>query len=232
MRVAWTAVAASLMVAAGCKRAVDTDADTRVLGSAPSAAPRPREALRDSSGAPIPAPTLPRGVQPQYALVTDSHAVALWVQDGRVMATRYRPYAGWEPAAELEGIEGRASLLRVAGNGRGVAMAVWRHNVGQIDSLRYSRFREGQGWSRPDVIAMALPRAPQPGKTAGPPVEAAAPQIELDADGNARAQWLSGYEEHQVQVSTYVPNEGWSRPLDLPVQVPTRTAEAPAPAGR
>jgi hypothetical protein len=90
--------------------------------------------------------------------------------------------------------------------------------VGRIDSLRYSRFEAGKGWTEPDVMPGALPRPRQPGKTAGGSVEQAAPRIEVDEDGHARAEWRSGFDATQLQASTYVAGEGWARPIDLPLQ--------------
>jgi hypothetical protein len=164
------------------------------------------------------------------ALVGRFTAVAIWEEGGHVMATRYNAVRGWEPALPLEQISGQASNARLASNRHGVAMAIWQHTVGRIDSLRFSRYEEGRGWSRPDVMPGALPRPRQPGKTAGGLVDEAAPRIEIDARGNARAQWLSGFNDNQIQASTYVPGEGWARPVDLPTETTAAAAASAASA--
>lgn len=230
------AVAAAVLTASRERDAGPVTArgsDTSVLGgygSGPGgrAAARSGEAgLTDTQGRAIPLPPVPRNTVADMALVGRFTALALWEEQGRVMATRYTRERGWEPPQPLEQIGGQASNARLASNRSGVAMAIWQHTVGRIDSLRYSRYEEGRGWNQPDVMPGALPRPRQPGKTAGGTVEEAAPRIEVDARGNARGQWLSGFDETQLQASTYVPGEGWARPVDLPADT---TASAAAPA--
>jgi hypothetical protein len=234
------AIAAAAAVVLTASRERDTapvtarGSDTAVLGgygSGPGGAAGARgseAALADALGNAIPSPPMPRNTVADMALVGRFTALALWEEQGRVMATRYTRERGWEPPQPLEQIGGQASNARLASNRAGVAMAVWQHTVGRIDSLRYSRYEEGRGWSRPDVMPGALPRPRQPGKTAGGTVEEAAPRIEVDAAGNARAQWLSGFNESQIQASTYVPGEGWARPVDLDADT-TASAAPPAP---
>jgi hypothetical protein len=216
------AVACAAMLQA-CDRGGDTP-DTRTLGGYGEAR---STRLVEVDGRKVSPPPAPRNVAPQLAAAGPNTTVAVWLEDGRVVASRHHPVRGWEPPAPLETIGGQASPPQLAGNGRGVAMAVWRHSVGAIDSLRYARFETRSGWTAPDVLEGALPRAPQPGKRAGGLVEAAAPRIEVDESGNARAQWQSGFKDGEIQVSTYVAGEGWSRPLDLPA---TAAAQAPASA--
>lgn len=212
----WTAVAAAALLLAACERPGGSGSDTRVLGGFGSG---PRTgAAAPAPAASVPAPPVPRTSRATTAQVATNVAVAVWQDDGRVMSSRYTREAGWSAPQALEAIGGAASNPRVATNGRGVAMAVWQHSVGRIDSLRFSRYEEGRGWSPPDVMPGALPRPRQPGKTAGGVVEEAAPRIEVDEHGNARAEWLSGFDAGQLQASTYVPGEGWARPVDLPLQ--------------
>ena len=80
-------------------------------------------------------------------------------------------------------------------------MAVWRHTVGSIESLRYSRF-DSSGWSVPDVMPGALPR---PRTERG-----AAPRVQMDAQGQVVAEWSSGFDPRQTQSARYVPGQGWS----------------------
>jgi hypothetical protein len=174
-------------------------------------------------GSALPAPPAPRGSKAVTAPAAADATLAVWEEQGRVMASRYTRAGGWDQAVPLEDIAGDASNLRLAGNGNGVAMAVWQHTVGRIESLRFARWEEATGWSVPDVMPGALPRPTQPGKSAGPAVDDAAVQLEVDAQGNARAQWRSGFDAAQVQASTFLPGEGWSRAIDLPL-----AAAAPA----
>jgi hypothetical protein len=197
-----------------CRERPETAAsNTAVLGGYGP----PRSTGPEAAGA-IPPPRVPRNATPQIAMVGSDAAVAVWEQDGQVVASRFSRARGWEAAQPLERIAGQASNARIAGNGQGVAMALWQHTVGRIESLRYSRFEADKGWSPPDVMPGALPRPRQPGKTAGGTVAQAAPQIEVDAHGNARAEWRSGFDEDEVQASTFVAGEGWTRPVDLPLQ--------------
>ena len=211
------AVAATLaagLLLGGCERA-GAPPDTKTLGAYGSG--KRANDFIEVAGRKVSPPPVPRNTTAQLAAVEPDTTLALWVEDGTVMASRHHPARGWEPPAPLESIGGQASDAQLAGNNQGVAMAVWRHSVGAIDSLRYARYESRSGWGAPDVLEGALPRPRQPGKTVGRGVERAAPRIEVDAHGNARAEWQSGFKDNEVQVSTYVAGEGWSRPLDVPV---------------
>lgn len=204
---------------AGCGKN-DTVSNTAVLGGyGPAAADA---ALRGE----VSPPPAPRNATPQLAIVNREHALAVWEEQGQVMATSYSLGRGWETPRPLEDIHGQASNARIAANRDGIAMAVWQHTVGRIDSLRFSRYQPDSGWSQPDVVPGALPRPRQPGKTAGASVQDAAPRIELDERGNASALWLSGFAEGEVQASTYVHGKGWARPVDLPLQAGAGLSDA------
>lgn len=199
----------------GCDRGQDAErraSNTAVMGGyGPPRAGSPQ----DATG--IPAPPAPRGARVHVAPADAETALAVWEDQGRVMASRHTRAGGWEQPVPLEDIAGNASNVRLASNSNGVAMAVWQHTVGRIEALRYSRWEDANGWSQPDVMPGAQPRPTQPGKTAGNGVDNAAVQLEVDALGNARAQWRSGFDASEVQASTFVPGEGWSRAIDLPL---------------
>jgi ABC-type Fe3+-hydroxamate transport system substrate-binding protein len=169
------------------------------------------ETITDAQGKPI----APPHHQAQLAKTGPDTALAVWVQDDHVVAATYAG-GNWSAPQPLEEIFGQASDPRVASNGSGVAMAVWRHTVGKIESLRYSRFETAAGWAVPDVMPGALPRPRSEG--AG-----AAPQLRMDAQGQAVAEWPSGFASGETQTARYVPGQGWSRALSEPV------AAAPAP---
>lgn len=196
---------------------------TAVLGGQ-GGGPQAGAALVDAAGRAIPPPTLPRGTTAQLVRSGPDSALAVWVQDGRVVTATYAPASGWGPARPLEEIHGRASDPQIASNGQGVALALWRHTVGNIRSLRFSRFEAASGWSVPDVMPGALPRPAAGREQAG--ADGHAPQLHMDAQGNAFAQWPSGFDAGEVQTARYVAGHGWTRALSEPV-----TAAAPAPEG-
>ena len=174
--------------------------------------------LTDARGRAIPPPPVSAGVQAQAVRSGDESALAVWLHEGRVISSVWTPEGGWSGMRPLEDIYGTASDPQLVSNGRGVAMAVWRHTVGSIQSLRFSRFEQGAGWSRPDVVPGALPR---------PDVEALAddgPRLEMDARGNVVAQWPSGFDESQMQTARYVDGQGWSEASSVPLAAAPATS--------
>lgn len=196
---------------AGCGERHANRNDTSVLGGN-SHDEAGSAQLADAQGRAIPAPPAPPLSHATVVRSGDQQAVAAWVQDGHAVATTWSPPRGWAPAQPLEAIYGEASDVQVASNGQGQAMAVWHHRVGNIHSLRFSRF-DGTRWSTPDVLPGALP---QP-DVAGAPAAANAPQLQMDARGDVVAQWTSGFHANEMQVARFTPGEGWSRPVNQPV---------------
>ena len=193
-------------------------------GQAPAAA---TGALTDAQGQPIPQPRVPANTLAQMVRASDGAALAVWVQDGHVVASTYTRAAGWTPAQPLEQIYGQASEPQLASNGHGTAMAVWRHTVGSIQSLRFSRFQDGAGWSTPDVLPGALPRPP----LAGPAGAQDAPRLQMDAQGNVVAQWPSGFHAGEVQEARYVEGQGWTRAVsEKMASAPSALPALPAPS--
>jgi hypothetical protein len=213
-RTVGAALLALAMVA--CGKAQPPAPDTTTLGAANEAATAAgRAPLTDARGRPIPVLQLPAGTRAELARVGDEAAVAVWVQGGNPVAASYAPATGWSPPQPLETIHGEASDAQLAANGRGQALALWRHTVGNIRSLRYSRYEAGTGWSVPDVMPGALPQ---------PPGTGAAPELRMDGDGNAFARWRSGFDASQEQSSRFQPGQGWTRAASEP------RAAASAPA--
>jgi hypothetical protein len=199
--------------------------NTAVLGGyAPGDARTPDgSALVDGRGQAIPPPPLPPGVRAQAVRAADDHALALWVQDGHVAASLWTREGGWGAAQPLEEIYGVASDPQVASNGRGMAMAVWRHTVGSIQSLRFSRFDTTTGWSTPDVMPGALPRPDVTGAT-----DPTVPRLQMDTEGNVVAEWPSGFAADEVQVARYQVGQGWSEAnSERMAATPTATQQAP-----
>jgi len=222
-RGATLALLLALALAGGCKRAERNN--TAVLGGYGQAAPS-SPALADAQGRAIPAPPAPQLSRPQVVRSGDEQALAAWVQDGHVVASAWTPAAGWTPGQPLERIYGESTDVQLAANGQGAAMAVWHHRVGNIHSLRFSRF-DAQGWSLPDVVPGALPR---PGAAGMPPGQNA-PQLHMDAQGKVLAQWPSGFHANEDQMAQYLPGTGWSRAINVPVaSAPSASPPVPAPS--
>lgn len=216
------ALIAVALALAACDGA-ETRNHTAVMGgSAPSQA---QPTLVDAKGRPIPQPSLPPGTTAHATRSGNETALAVWVQEGHVVAASYSPGSGWSTAQALEQIYGVASDPQLASNGKGMAMAVWRHTVGNIQSLRFSRYEPGAGWSLPDVMPGALPRSPTPG---APPGQGAV-RLEMDARGNVVATWPSGFDANEVQTARYVDGQGWTRAESLQAAAPRPGA---APSGR
>jgi hypothetical protein len=210
------------LASSGCRDANVERSNTVVLGGPQPAREAAPPQLTDARGQVIPAPPAPAGSQPQVARLGDDAALALWAQDGQVAASSWSRAAGWSAPRPLEQIYGESRDPRIASNGQGVAMAVWRHTVGNIHSLRFSRF-DANGWRLPDVLPGALPRP----SVAGAPAGHDAPQLEMDAQGNVLAQWPSGFRANEVQVARYTPGEGWTRATSEPVASALNTAPSP-----
>lgn len=183
--------------------------DTSVLGARGEpdrpAGPPP---LVDARGREIPQPSLPPNTAARIAAAGEQSALAVWVQDGTLTAATFAPATGWSEPQPLEDIHGDASDPELVANAEGKGLAVWRHTVGSIESLRFSRFTPGAGWSIPDVMPGALPRP----RGAGGPIV-----LRMDGAGNAEARWPSGFDAREAQAARYTEGQGWSRALSEPL---------------
>jgi hypothetical protein len=217
------ALAAAL---AACDRNPSAHDTTILGGSGPARAPGGAASpLADAQGRVIPAPPAPAKARVQAVRSGDEAALALWLEDGRVMASSWTRDGGWSPAHALEEIYGQASDPQIASNGQGKAMAVWRHTVGKIESLRFSHFAQDSGWTAPDVMPGALPRPDDGSGTRD------APRLKMDADGNVVAEWASGFRANESQTARWTTSEGWSRAASEPVaSAPTGSPSLPAPS--
>jgi hypothetical protein len=209
---AWVLAAAAMLAA--CDR--DHRSNTAVLGSNGPDVARSGPAtppLTDGHGQPIPPVPAPAGRPFEAVRTGDDAAQAVWIMDDHVVASGWTRTGGWSPPQPLERIYGESSAPRIVSNGHGAAMAVWHHRVGNIHSLRFSRFDDATGWSLPDVLPGALPR-PQ---SVGAPPGQDAPQLQMDAAGNVVAHWSSGFRANEVQSARYVVGQGWSAAASEPV---------------
>jgi len=212
------------LLAAGCRDAGVERGHTAVLGGHGRQAERPSAApmLTDAHGQAIPAPPAPAQARPQMARTGDESALAVWVEAGHVVAAAWTRAGGWSTPEPLERIYGESREPQLAGNGSGVAMAVWHHTVGNIHSLRFSRYEAATGWSPPDVLPGALPRPPVAGAAPGQD----APRLQVDAAGNAVAQWPSGFHANEMQTARYVAGDGWTPAANEPLASAAPAASA------
>jgi hypothetical protein len=217
------ALAIAACAAAGCGERGASDGPTSVMGGSDG---RPRAdaqpGITDARGREIPLPRMPANVAPRVVSAGMENALALWIQDGVPVAAMYAPPSGWSAAQPLEELHGDASDAQLVANTTGSGMAIWRHTVGSIQSLRFSRFEPATGWSVPDVMPGALPR---------PPGEAPPPQAQMDDAGNVTARWPSGFDAHQTQASRYTPGQGWSQAISESVASgPSASPALPSPS--
>jgi hypothetical protein len=225
-------VVALAFVLAGCGDANVERHNTAVLGGYGAPVDRSTAAptLTDASGQTIPAPPAPAGVRPQMVRSGDDAALAVWLQGGDVVASSWTRATGWSAAQPLESLHGESTGPQLASNGKGQAMAVWHHQVGNIHSLRFSRFEAATGWSVPDVVPGAMPRP----EVVGAPPGQNGPRLQMDAEGNVRAEWPSGFHANEVQVARYGVTGGWTRATSEPVASAPAASSAPpaAPASQ
>jgi hypothetical protein len=219
----WALLATSLALAiAGCGERSAAVLGNNTVQDAPSL-----PTLTDGGGQQIPPPSVPAGAQPQMVRTGDEGALAVWLQDAHVVASAWTHTAGWTAAQPLERIYGDASVPQLVSNGQGMAMAVWRQRVGNIHSLRFSRFDAATGWAPPDVLPGAFPRP----AAVGSPAAQHAPQLRMDAQGNVVAQWPSGIRANEMQAARYSAAQGWSQPASAPEpSAPSASPARPAPS--
>lgn len=218
-------LAALALSLAGCRDA-NHGSNTAILGGygPPGDRASALPTLTDATGRVIPPPPVPAGTQPRMARLGDG-ALAVWVQGGDVLASAWTRAAGWSAAQALEQIFGESSDPQVATNGRGMAMAVWHHTVGNIHSLRFSRLDPAAGWSVPDVLPGALPRPSVVGTSPGQNVV----ELRMDDHGNVVARWPSGFHADEMQTARYDAGTGWSQAGSEPVaSAPDATRALPA----
>jgi len=123
---------------------------------------------------------------PQIAMDANGNALALWEQsDGAVtpvysiMSNRYSVLTGrWGTAALIEGNTGDALAPQIAMDAAGNALALWRQKDNTSFKIMSNHYSAGTGlW---DTAALIEDNAE----------DARAPQIAMDASGNAVAVWL------------------------------------------
>jgi hypothetical protein len=154
---------------------------------------------------------------PQIAIDDNGNALAVWLITGTPMvcASTYDARAGWFIAERVwmdpvaVGPPSRAATPRVAFDGSGNAIAVWRAFGWMMGSgvVVIARRYTFQGWVRPG----ALPIEPI-GLLGGDNL-----QLAVERDGRALAIWdvgvPGGPDPHHIWASAYVPGTGWEAPV-------------------
>jgi len=142
---------------------------------------------------------------PQVAMDLDGNVVAVWHQsDGTrfgIWSTRYSPGRGWDNPERIAAESTReATDAQVAMNPSGDAVAVWRESDGMRDDVWSNRYAPGGGWdNNPERI----------GSDSGG--GALAPQVAMDANGNALAVWpQSDGARYSIWSNRYSPAGGWA----------------------
>jgi hypothetical protein len=138
---------------------------------------------------------------PQIAVDDSGNAMAVWRQsDGtnyNVYANRYEAGSGWEGAVAIESDTGNVYEPRIAVDGSGNAMAVWRQSDGTNYNVYANRYEAGSGWEGAVVIESDTGNVYDP-------------QIAVDDSGDAMALWLQ-YDGsvNNVYANRYEAGSGW-----------------------
>jgi hypothetical protein len=145
---------------------------------------------------------------PAVAVDGDGNALVLWVQaDGRSSDVMARWLDGSAAAVRVSDGVGLASYPRVAIDGAGRAVAAWAQYDGGRNRIWASRYVPGIGWEAARAVSTSSA------------ADAGAPDLGIDAAGNAIAAWGqgSGVVNHfDVQVSRLDAASGaWSAPATL-----------------
>lgn len=139
------------------------------------------------------------------AIDTQGNTQAVWEQfDGErynIWANRKAPGQGWGVAQLIETENaGSAYNPRVALDSQGNAVAVWQQSDGQRSRIAANRYMVGTGWSKAQWID-----APNT-------LEAHAPQVSFDSQGNAIAVWQhKDGQRTRIAANRMVAGTGWGQ---------------------
>jgi hypothetical protein len=139
---------------------------------------------------------------PDVAVDAYGRAIAVWVHSGFGKRAYYNVFdgTGWgtPQAIPMSTNVPAVDVVRVAMNGTGQAVAIWRRYDGGPNGVYAAIYTPGSGWSTPTTL--------DPGST-----ERVDPFVAIDASGNAIAVWnqYDGY-RHLIYSRRYTPGSGWS----------------------
>lgn len=146
-------------------------------------------------------------LNPSMAQDAHGNRLAVWEAfDGQrfhIWAKRSVAGLGWGANTQLSAQSaGHAFRPRIATDAQGHAMAVWALQRDGHYQVWANRYVAGQGWG------VALPIDRMQSIT---PSDAYAPQVALNAAGEAMAVWLQSDGQHtHVRTNRYIPGTGWS----------------------
>jgi hypothetical protein len=141
--------------------------------------------------------------EPQIVLGNDGNGVAVWRQsDGTsdsIWANRYTAGVGWGIAEQIEAnnlpISGTPPRLAIDGNGN--VLVIWRHSDGTRGNIWSNRYAVGSGWDVPQLIET------ENGETW-------AERLAVDANGNGIAVWQQfDGTRFNIWSNRYTVGSGW-----------------------
>ena len=139
---------------------------------------------------------------PRVAYDGSGNAFAVWSQDdgmrSNIWASRYSGGV-WGAPVLLESGSGGANVPQITADAAGNAIAVWAQTGGSFNSIWSNRYTAGQGWGTAQLVEVA-------------DGEALAPDIAIDADGNALVVWrqtLSNGPSYSIWANRYTASVGW-----------------------
>ena len=152
------------------------------------------------------------GAQGAQAVAIDANgnATAVWQQADSIWANRYTAGSGWGTPVLIESGSDWAGNPQVGVDAGGNVIAVWWQRIGGRISTVANRYVAGSGWGSAAAI-----EADDSGDTS-------APQIAVDAAGNAVAVWAWSADTggsnfvYNVWANRYVVGVGWgsAAPID------------------
>jgi len=149
-------------------------------------------------------------IQPQVAMDEAGNAIVVWeFYDGSkrdIQASRYNVTTGmWSDEVETLSTAGAGEYAygpQVAMDEAGNAISVWMFDDGSNESIQTSRYNVTTGvWSEVETLS-----------TADPGIDAAEPQVAMNAAGDAVAVWkLNNGDKGKVQTKRYsILTDSWS----------------------
>jgi len=142
---------------------------------------------------------------PEIAMDSNGNGIAVWStntrnssEDIEVMANRYTADAGWGTAVVISKDTGYAYAPEIAMDARGNALVVWSQDDLTLYNIVANRYDASTGWGSAQIIDSS---------DVG---NAFAPQIAVDAHGNAVAVWTQTDLTHWNGVANrYTMGAGW-----------------------
>lgn len=139
----------------------------------------------------------------QVAIDSSGNAIAVWQQrnlNGRddIWANRYTAGSGWGTASLIEAGAFDAGNPQLGIDASGNVIAVWWQSDGSRNNLVSNRYVPATGWGTAELIET---------ENSG---DVSAPQIAIDASGNAVAVWArSSIGSYNVWANRYAAGTGW-----------------------